>query len=37
MAEFHKGAAGELIVNDILKTLQNSQDANHDYELMLRP
>ncbi|PQP88891.1 glycosyltransferase [Paenibacillus sp. AR247] len=37
MAEFHKGAAGELIVNDILKTLQNYQDANHDYELMLRP
>ncbi|RED40556.1 MGDG synthase family glycosyltransferase [Paenibacillus sp. VMFN-D1] len=37
MAEFHKGAAGELIVNDILKMLQNYQDANHDYELMLRP
>ncbi|OZB98778.1 glycosyltransferase [Paenibacillus sp. XY044] len=37
MAEFHKGTAGELIVNDILMTLQNHQDANHDYELVLRP
>lgn len=37
MAEFHKGSAGELIVKDIMMTLQDHQDANHDYELVLRP
>ncbi|MBB3126758.1 processive 1,2-diacylglycerol beta-glucosyltransferase [Paenibacillus rhizosphaerae] len=37
MAQFHRGTAGELIVNDILRTLHNHQNANRDYELLVRP